>query len=86
MKKGSGPDDIPPIFYKMCSSTLTFPLTILFNLSLQTGKFPSLSKEAYVTPLHKSGNRSNVANYRPVSLISTVSKIFESIVTDVFYI
>jgi hypothetical protein len=80
--KGAGPDDIQPLFYKENSLSLALPLSLIFNLSINSGKFPQLWKKAHVVPIHKSGNKSCVENYRPVSILSTPTKIFESIVSN----
>ena len=57
------------------------PLTKLFNKSLQAGTFPKIWKEAFVTPIFKnSGSPSDVRQYRPISLLSCLSKILEKLV------
>ena len=55
-------------------------LSILFNLSFSTGIFPDWPKLARVVPVFKSGSTLNVANYRPISVLSCISKIMESII------
>ena len=55
---------------------------MLFELSLQLGIVPQDWREANVAPLHKKGSREKPENYRPVSLISIVDKILESIIKD----
>ena len=78
--KGAGPDNIPPKFFRECGPSIATPLHILFSLSLKSGEFPMLWKKAHVVPVHKSGSKHHVENYRPVSILSTPSKLFESIV------
>ena len=56
------------------------PLEIIFNQSLCEGIFPNQMKEAHVVPLHKSKSRSESSNYRPISLLMTISKILEKLV------
>lgn len=80
--KGAGPDGIPPLFITECANHLSKPLSILFNTSLKTGTFPDIWKRAYVTPIHKSGNKCEADNYRPISKLCIFSKVFENIVYD----
>ena len=85
LKKGPGTDGIPPMFLKNCSSEIATPLAYLFNRSLRERTFPSAWKIASVVPIHKSGNVNRVTNYRGVSILCTVSKIFEKLVHNVLY-
>ena len=78
-RKAYGPDGIPPIVLKNCASVLAPCLVKLFRLCLSTSTFPSCWKFAHVQPVPKKGDRSNPSNYRPIALISTLSKVFESI-------
>ena len=73
--KSTGPDGISPKLLKEADFTIVSSLTTLFNLSLHQGKVPSMWKLANVIPLFKKGDKDNVNNYRPVSLLSCVSKI-----------
>lgn len=57
-------------------------LWILFNLSLSTGIFPSKWKSSIVTPIYKSGNKSHIVNYRPISIQNVMPKILDNIVAD----
>ena len=60
-------------------------LTAIFATSISTGMFPQEWKTSRVSPVYKSGTRNNPSNYRPISVISTVAKIFEKIVYDQLY-
>jgi hypothetical protein len=56
------------------------PLAHVFNLSLRTGIFPQKFKKSRIVPLHKQGPKDNCDNYRPIALLSTISKILEKFV------
>ena len=75
----AGPDGIPTILLKECSQQLSKPLYIIYRNSLDTGEVPNLLKDAIVIPIHKGGLKSDVKNYRPVSLISQILKILEKV-------
>ena len=81
--KGSGPDGIPPLFVKQCATALVLPLSIIFNHSLKKGTFPYEWKKARIAPLHKKGDPTDVKNYRPISILSCFSKLFESLICPV---
>lgn len=81
--KGMGPDCIPPAVVKYCSSVLAPHLSIYFNMLLETGVFPDNLKLSYVVPIFKSGNRADVANYRPIAIQPVFAKVFESLVLDI---
>jgi len=78
--KAIGPDGISPRVLKICAQEIAPSLTRLFKLSLQSGKFPDQWKCANVLPLHKCGDIHEINNYRPISLLSCISKVFEKIV------
>ena len=76
-----GPDGIPAVLLKKCRDSLSEPLAILWNKSLETGEIPPIFKLAFVTPVHKLGSsRSKAENYRPVSLTSHLVKTFERVI------
>lgn len=79
-KFSSGPDCIPFFILKKCASDLARPLTLIFNKSLSTGVFPVTWKKSFVIPIFKSGNRSDVANYRGVCIQSAIPKILDRLV------
>jgi len=72
-------DEIPVNIIKENKDILSKPLTILFNQSICTGVFPERFKHGKIIPLHKSGNKSDLSNYRPISILPIFSKIFEAI-------
>ena len=79
-KNSSGYDDISNRLLKSLKTILSEPLTIIFNKSLQEGKFPEAMKTADVIPLYKGKQRFLPQNYRPISLLITLSKLLEKIV------
>jgi hypothetical protein len=64
-----GSDGIPSGFINLCADSLVFPLKIIFNKSLSTGAFPLLWKTADIIPIHKSGSKTVVENYRGISIV-----------------
>ena len=79
---GAGPDNLLSEFYKHCQRFIVFPLSVIFNISLQTGLLPPIWKSAIVTPVFKKGSPSDPANYRPISLTCIACKLLESCVKD----
>ena len=69
--------DIAPRILKMFKYTLSPTLAILFNNCIYAGVFPDILKIARVIPLYKSGDRNDILNYRPISLLPVISTIFE---------
>ena len=65
------------IIGKEILSAVILPLQHIINLSFKTGVFPSAFKEARIIPLHKGESPENPSNYRPISILSAFSKIFE---------
>lgn len=82
VKKGAGPDGLPPSFFKKCSAALTYPLFVIFSSSLRQGKVPTKLKQSFVVPVHKGGSQNDVCNYRPISKLSILAKILDSIIAD----
>ena len=75
----TGYDDIPASLIKLALPHIKQPLVYLCNLSLFEGVFPEAMKIANVVPLFKSGNSMMFNNYRPVSLLCVLSKVFEKV-------
>ena len=81
--KASGPDCIPVVVLKNCEPELSYILAKLFNNCLKESCFPDCWKVSSVVPVVKNvGERSTAKNYRPVSLLSVVSKVFEKLVNN----
>jgi predicted nucleotidyltransferase len=85
VSKGTGSDNIPPVYLINCADELAYPLSIIFKKSLRDGTFPHKWKEAFVIPIFKNGSTSRAENYRPISILSVLSKLFERIVYDQLY-
>lgn len=75
-----GWDGIPASLLRATRLVMLPILNHVFNLCLTTGVFPSVFKKAVVHPIFKNGDRDSVSNYRPISVLSTFSKIFEKII------
>lgn len=84
LKNDSAPgnDGIGNSLVKKCTDSIVTPLVHIFNLSLAVGIFPQCWKTAVVTPIYKSGNKSSPTNYRPISLLTTFSKLLEKLVNN----
>lgn len=76
---GPGLDGIPNQFLKHARYGLSQPLHYLFNKSLSEGLFPQIWKYSLVRPIYKSGDKSNIKNYRPIALINFILKFFEKL-------
>ena len=78
--KAAGPGSIDNRLLKELARPLLGPLSDLYNFSLTTGEVPNLWKQANVTPVFKKNEPSDVANYRPISLLNTIGKVLEKII------
>ena len=81
--EASGPDCILVLVLKNCEPELSYILGKLFNMCLKESCFPDCWKVSSVVLVFKNvGERSTAKNYRPVSLLSVVSKVFEKLVNN----
>ena len=81
--KASAPDCIPVVVLKNCEPELSYILAKLFNMCLKESCSPGCWKVSSVFPVFKNvGERSTAKNYRPVSLLSVVHKVFEKLLNN----
>ena len=83
--KAAGPDGIHGMILKNCACSLAKPLTMLFNQVYVTGCIPVERKLALVVPVHKKGDKASVENYRPISLMCLIMKVFEKCIKSSLY-
>ena len=77
----NGHDNISSFFFlKTAAKVLAFLLTVLFNSALLFGVFPDSLKIAKVVPIHKYNSKSSVSNYRPISILPAISKVFAKLI------
>ena len=81
----SGHDGISNTLLKTIKNDISQSLTIIINQMLTTGIFPDAFKLSKVIPLLKKGDSSLLVNYRPISLLPTISKVFERVIDDQMY-
>ena len=79
-KTSTGFDDVSNVLLKELKDCICRPLSVIFNKSINNGEFPSTMKNAETIALHKSKEKHIVGNYRPISLLITVSKLLEKVV------
>ena len=84
-KSSSGHDGISSKLLKFLSPPLISPLRVIINQSLITGIYHDKLKIAKVIPLFKKDDKVKIDNYRPISLLSSISKIFEKVVYNQLY-
>ena len=77
-----GLDEIPVIMLRECVAELSSPLSQLFFRSYRSSVVPERWKLGVISPIYKGGDRTDPSNYRPVALLSLVSKLMESILDD----
>lgn len=79
-RKSAGEDLIPTRLLKLTAAQISPSLSMLFNLSFRRGDQPQAWRDATVSPIHKKGPKTSPTNYRPISLLSVVSKVQEKVV------
>ena len=84
-KSSSGHDRLSNKLLKVIGNDISKPLTLMINQAFNTGIFPEKLKYAKVLPIYKKGDIKLLENYRPVSLLPSISKIFEKIMHSRIY-
>ena len=74
---GSDPLGMFPLFLKRTADVLAHPVSVVLRRLVRLASFPACWRQANVTPIIKGPPSSSVANYRPISIISVLSKVFE---------
>jgi hypothetical protein len=82
IKESSGYDKVSTKILKISAPFISSPLSYTCNKSMLSGAFPTVLKYAIVKPLLKKEDKENIANYRPISLLTSFSKVFERIIYD----
>ena len=83
--KSFGTDNISSYFLKLALPVIENSLAALFNTSIETSQFPDSWKVARVTPIFKGGDKAEKSNYRPISVLPIISRLFEKLVFDQLY-
>ena len=81
----SGPDGLPPLFFKRLKHCIAEPLAMVYTQLLSVAAVPAEWKRAIITPVFKKGPAGNVCNYRPISLTCVPSKVMERVIAQQIY-
>ena len=77
VNKATGIDEISAKYLKMSATVISQPLATILNLSITNGIYPDDLKKAKVTPIFKKGEKQDINNYRPISVLPVITGIFE---------
>lgn len=80
LSKGAGHNRVSSIFIRECADVLATPLCNIFNRSITENTYLAAFKIGHVTPIHKSGSRSDATNYRGVNVLPYIAKVFERVI------
>ena len=83
--KATGSDGISGQMLLLCDDSVILPLKIIFRNILLTSIYPDTRKLANVTPIFKKGDKQQIKNYRPISLLPICGKLFEKIIFNNLY-
>jgi potassium voltage-gated channel Eag-related subfamily H protein 8 len=78
-KCSAGYDEIPEYVVKLCEKFIKGPLAHIYNISMNSGRFPEKFKVARVKPVYKKGDICSIQNYKPISILPIFSKILEKL-------
>ena len=84
--KAHGHDEISIRMIKLCASSISKPLHLIFRNCLEIESFPKEWKKANIIPVHKKGDKQLITNYRPVSLLPICGKVFEKIIFNSLFV
>ena len=82
IRKATGYDNIPAKLLRLAHNELTYPITNLVNNSMAMSTFPGQLKCAELSPLYIKEDNLNKKNFRPVSILTSISKLYEYVVND----
>ena len=85
VSKSNRQNEIPTHILKLCKNSLSPYLVQIFNLCIREGTYPQSLKCAQVVPIYKGGPKDLCTNYRPISLLSPINKIFEKLIYSRLY-
>ncbi|ELU15843.1 hypothetical protein CAPTEDRAFT_41551, partial [Capitella teleta] len=83
--KARAPNDTSPYILKLFAHFLSASLTVLFNVSVSSLTVSCQWKKFHIAPVFKKGDKHDVKNYRPISLLCMVSKVFDRCIFDHLY-
>ena len=82
VKKSTGHDNIPPKLLKIGADILCYPIQSILNNCIECCIFPDTLKLAEISPVYTKGNYLDICNYRHISILTCVSKIFEKVLVQ----